>query len=52
MVVTEKMAMLEILEKRYNNTTLKLLFFRVDVNFGLIRLLPALFIEASMAQLV
>lgn len=48
MVVTEKMAMLEILEKRYNNTT----FFRVDVNFGLIRLLPALFIAASMAQLV
>lgn len=34
MVVTEKMAMLEILETRYKNTTLKLLFFKVDVNFG------------------
>lgn len=33
MVVTEKMAMLEILEKRYKNTTLKLLFFKVEVNF-------------------
>ena len=32
--MTEKMEMLEILDKRYKNTTLKLLFFKVDVNFG------------------
>ena len=36
--MTEKMVTLEHLETRYKNTTLKLLYFKVDENFGLIRL--------------